>query len=87
MENDAAIAAADAASLAKYFLADTGGRVAGGRVAGELILATVVDATKDDRLALNSLFVSWPLARYGTNRSWFYAESMVPTYAGIDGHE
>ena len=49
MENDAAIAAADAALLAKYFLADTGGRVAGGRVAGELILATVVDATKNRR--------------------------------------
>ena len=87
MENDAAIAAADAASLAKYFLADTGGRVVGGRVAGEAILATVVDATKDDRLALKSLFVPWPLARYGTNRSWFYAESMVPTNDGIDDHE
>ena len=87
METDAAITAANAASLAKYFLADTGGRVVGGRVAGEAILATVVDATKDDRLALKSLFVPWPLARYGTNRSWIYAVSMVHTNDGIDDHE
>ena len=26
-------------------------------------------------------------ARYGTNRSWFYAESMVSTDDGIDDHE
>ena len=49
MENDAAITAANAASLAKYFLADPGGCFVGGRVAGEAILATVVDATKQRR--------------------------------------